>query len=67
MWYLTARITFYFQVMGEGKVLEYGVPYKLLQKQTDGALVDMINHTASETRKKLHQMAQEAYYSKNKL
>lgn len=57
---------YFLQVMGDGKVLEYGVPYKLLQKQTDGALVDMINHTASETRKKLHQMAQEAYYSKNK-
>ena len=53
--------------MGDGKVLEYGIPYKILQNQTDGALVDMINHTASETKKKLYQMAQEAYYSKNKV
>ena len=53
-------LCFNFQVMGGGRVLEYGVPYKLL-KNPDGFLVEMINHTAPDTQKKLQQIAREAY------
>ena len=48
--------------MGKGQVLEFGPPHQLLQ--TEGALVEMINHTAPETQRKLRKMAKEAYHSK---
>jgi len=49
-------------VMGKGQVLEFDPPHQLLQ--TEGALVEMINHTAPETQRKLRKMAKEAYHSK---
>jgi len=47
-------------VMGDGKVLEFGPPFQLLQSP-DGALNQMIQHTAPETQRKLKQLAREAH------